>query len=125
MTNWMPISEEGIWDEINESQERMTPEQMRFWDLIKMLPRKWGLDPWGNEGGGFWVVGQIGQFVIWYNDIEEGFNRSRFSEAGRIDEYWCNQDELEWVVQSFINQFRDGYDSATYAGPPQPGPYQG
>ena len=30
------------------------------------------------RAGVFWVVGLIGRTVIWYNDIEEGFNRSAF-----------------------------------------------
>src|SRR5688500_1409719 len=35
--------------------------------------------------------------VLWFNDIEEGFNVSRFERAGEIrsTEYWCNQDPLE------------------------------
>ena len=38
--------------------------------------------------------------VIWYNDIEDGFNVSRFEIQGRIpdDEYWCNQDPLRWAL---------------------------
>ncbi|MEW8073348.1 MAG: hypothetical protein AB2765_11185 [Candidatus Thiodiazotropha endolucinida] len=66
------------------------------------------------------VVAIIGNTVIWINDIEKGFNRSNFKEFGIIEEYYCNQDELEWQVQNVINQMRDGYDSAGYCGAPQP-----
>ena len=117
---WEPISEVGIWDSINESYERMNPEQRRIWEVIKIEPQKWGQEPYGNEGNGFWVVAIIGNTVIWFNDIEDGFNRSTFTEYGKINEYYCNQDELEWQVQNVINQIRDGYDSAGYSGAPQP-----
>jgi hypothetical protein len=63
-----------------------------------------------SSGGGFWVVAIVGQTVIWYNDIEEGFNRSRYSAYGTIDDYWCNHDELEITVQylmSAIEQVTD------------------
>jgi hypothetical protein len=65
-------------------------------------------------------VALIGNNVIWYNDIEHGFNRSRFHKYGQIEGYWCNQDELEWTIQNLINEMKDGYDSSSYTGPPQP-----
>lgn len=118
--DWEPISEAQIWDLINESYERMTVEQRRAWEVIKVIPEKWVQEPWGNEGKGFWVVAIIGQTVIWFNDIEDGFNRSRFEEFGCIKDYFCNQNELEWQVQSVINHLITGWDSAGYSGPPQP-----
>ena len=47
---------------------------------------------------------------IWYNDLEDGFNRSRFSEFGTIDDYWCNHDELDLTVQYLMNALRQGHD---------------
>ncbi|MBT3060610.1 MAG: hypothetical protein B6D77_04300 [gamma proteobacterium symbiont of Ctena orbiculata] len=117
---WKPITESELWDDINKAFERMSPEQRKIWEIIKILPEKWSQDPWGNEGNGFWVVALIGNNVIWYNDIEDGFNQSTFSEYGKIREYWCNQDELEWAVQNIINMLHDGYDSSGRFGAPQP-----
>jgi len=116
--DWEPVTESRLWDFINSGLEDMTPEQERWWDLIKVIPEKWQQEPYGNSGSGFWVVGIIGQTVIWYNDIEEGFNRSTYSTLGRINEYWCDQDELNWSVQKIINHCKDGYDSAGRMGPP-------
>ncbi|MDH2433789.1 hypothetical protein QCD60_14545 [Pokkaliibacter sp. MBI-7] len=118
--DWKPTSEGEIWDAINESYDQMTLEQRRVWEVIKLCPQKWSQEPYGNEGDGFWVVALIGNTVIWFNDIEDGFNRSTFSEFGKINEYRCNQDKLEWQVQNVINQIRDGYDSARYCGAPEP-----
>ena len=101
----------------------MSIEQRRLWDVVQIVPEKWKQDPWGNLGGGFWAVGIIGKKVIYYNDIEDGFNRSVFSIYGKIDEYWCNQDELEWAVQYLINEIKDGYDSAGRSGPPKAGEF--
>jgi hypothetical protein len=38
--------------------------------------------------------------VLWYNDIEDGFNVSRFVQWGEIpsDEYWCSQDPLQYAL---------------------------
>jgi hypothetical protein len=36
--------------------------------------------------------------AIWYNDIEEGFNVSEFSEIGSLDAYGTEQNELQWTI---------------------------
>jgi len=117
---WTPFTESEIWDEINSSWDRMSISQRKLWEIIRIDPEKWKQDPWGNEGNGFWVVAIIGKTVVWYNDIEEGFNHSTYSQYGEIEEYWCNQDELEWTVQHIINAIENGWDSGPYASPPKP-----
>ena len=116
---WKPTSESEIWDQINDSWNRMSLPQRRLWEKIKTNPEKWELDPWGKKGGGFWVVAIYGNTVIWYNDIEEGFNRSTYNAYGRISEYWCNQDNLEWTLQHVLDEIREGISSGGYASPPQ------
>ena len=97
---WQPISLAELQGEINGALGRMNGTQRKLWDVISITPEKWEQDPYGKEGGGFWVVALIGPTVVWYNDIKEGFNRSRYSRYGFIDEYWCNHDELEWAIEA-------------------------
>ena len=56
------------------------------------------------------MVGLVGTTIVWYNDIEDGFNRSRFSIYGIIDDCWCNQDELERTVQYLMIALSQGHD---------------
>ncbi len=116
---WRPTTEEEIWDDINEAFDRMDPPQRRMWEAIKIVPEKWQQSPWGEEGGGFWAVAIIGQWVVWYNDIEDGFNLSSYSKYGTINEYWCNQDELEWVIQTIIDRVKTGNYVEGNMGPPE------
>jgi len=102
--NWEPISEMELQKELQEARSRMAPGQATLWEKVKIVPVKWSQEPYGNEGNGFWVVGILDHNVIWYNDIEEGFNLSPYTNYGTIDEYWCNQDQLEWVLQHIIDQ---------------------
>lgn len=120
MATWTPISEAELWDQVNRGWVKMTLEQRRCWELIQIDPIKWQQEPYGSEGGGFWVVAIYGQKVIWFNDIEEGFNRSSWTTMGILGEYWCNQDELQWTVQNVLNELKDGYPSGGFAGPPEP-----
>jgi len=74
------------------------------WERIRIEPEKWRCSPWGDETGGFWAVAIDGDQVLWFNDIEEGFNWSRYSTRGTIDEYFCNQDELEMIFERIAQQ---------------------
>ena len=66
-------------------------------------------------GGGFWVVAVIGDRCFWYNDIEDGFNISRYQAMGQIDEYGCNQTELDRCIRAFLADLTQkiGYGDAT------------
>src|SRR5690242_11212796 len=68
-------------------------EQKRFFAQVCISPSRWKLSPWGDASGGFWVVAVHFDRVLWYNDVEDGFNVSRYEVTGQIPEaeYWCNQ----------------------------------
>jgi hypothetical protein len=119
---WEPISEDDLVQLIRAAESKMlaNPSLHRFWSRIKIMPEKWHLSPWGDEGGGFWVVAVFGQTCVYFNDIEDGFNTSRYRTFGQIDEYWCDQTELEfcilWILQSILH---DSDRPLTRSGPPE------
>jgi hypothetical protein len=116
---WTPITEEDLGEQIVFGENAMDVALLPMWHAIRVKPTKWELHPWGDEGGGFWIVAVFGQYVLWFNDIEWGFNLSRYSTFGKIDEYCCNQDEL----QHSIYQIRELMQNGTFPGrfgPPQP-----
>jgi hypothetical protein len=117
MVEWQPISEPALRDRIAQGVARMPEAHRRLWNAIRIEPQKWELHPYGDAGHGFWVVGIIGRTVIWYNDIEDGFNRSRYSALGKIEDYWCNEDELELTVAYLMNTLEKGAD---LVGMPKP-----
>ena len=116
---WMPLGEAELLRLIADALAIMEPPARSLWNLICVRPVKWALHPWGDMGGGFWVVGIIGQQVIWYNDIEDGFNMSRYDAPGEIAEYWCNQDELNHTIQALLHQIETGEALGKF-GPPKP-----
>ena len=59
-------------------------------------------------GGGFWVVAVADRECIWYNDIEDGFNVSRFDVSGLIADYWCNQSELQHTMHALVRHVETG-----------------
>lgn len=69
------------------------------WERLRIEPEKWRCSPWGDSTGGFWAVAIDDGQVLWFNDIEEGFNWSSYSTRGTIDKYFCNQDNLETILE--------------------------
>jgi len=122
---WQPIPETGLWDLINAGASAMSIREQRLWESIAVGPEKWAQHPYGELGGGFWVVGIIGSIVVWYNDIEDGFNCLRYANHGVIGEYWCNQDSLDVSVRKLLARIDHGYDLAPFTGPPRPGVFPG
>jgi hypothetical protein len=110
MPEWKPVSEEALRDRVAQGEARMSPSQLRLWEAIRINPEKWQQHPYGDTGKGFWVVALIGRTVIWYNDIEEGFNRSHYSAYGQIEDCWCNQDELELTIEYLMTSLERGAD---------------
>lgn len=110
MADWTPISEDALLARIDQGSARMAPAERHLWDLIRISPEKWQQHPYGDAGGGFWVTGLVGRTVIWYNDLEDGFNRSLYSTYGVIDDYWRNDDELDVTVQFLANALSGGHD---------------
>jgi hypothetical protein len=105
---WEPLSEDELLSLIATAEAAMEPPLLAFWERIRVRPVKWALPPWGDEGGGFWVVAVAGHDCVWYNDIEDGFNVSRFEAFGRLAEYWCNQDELHDCIAGHGERFLRG-----------------
>jgi hypothetical protein len=121
MTTWTPISEAGIWDKIVAAEGRMSVRQTRLWNAIRIEPERWAQTPWGKEGGGFWAVGVFGRLVIWFNDIEGGFNVSKYRIYREIEEYLCDQSELEDKLEKILHLIESGYELGPSLGPPRPG----
>ena len=119
MKKWTPISKIELLGEIHKTEIELNGELWNFWQLIKIEPEKWQEPEFGNEGGGFWVVAICGMKVIWYNDIEEGFNISDYKDYRKIEGYYCNQDELNWSVIRLYDLIRFGGDIIDQAGAPQ------
>lgn len=95
---WEPITFEELALEISKGEKEMSSENFQFWNKIKFTPTKWTEHEFGDEGNGFWAVAKYNNFVLYYNDIEEGFNISKFEKDREIKEYGAEQDELQYAL---------------------------
>ncbi len=100
---WQSMTEAQIWDKINSAVTRMSPQQGRLWDCVKIIPAKWE-SSYGAGGSSYWAVAVLGQTVVWYDDIENGFRCSAYSRYGSIADRFSIEDDLEVVVQQMLNR---------------------
>lgn len=119
MAEWKPISLTELYARVQKTETDLDGELWNFWQLIRIDPVKWAEDAFGKEGGGFWVVAICGTNIIWYNDIEEGFNISEYHTYGHIATYYCNQDELSWAVTRLFDLVKHAGRLMGQAGAPQ------
>jgi hypothetical protein len=122
MLEWQSISESALVGRIAQGRARMSSAHRWLWDAVCIPPERWQQHPYGDAGGGFWVVGLMGRMAIWYNDIEEGFSRSVYSTYGLIDDYWRNDDELDVTIGYVANALAGGADLLQLVARPRRGP---
>ena len=108
---WKPKSLPSLNEMISVELEDCAPELRALYARAAIAPEKWALLPWSESGGGFWAVAVMEGWVLWYNDIEEGFNVSPFPDWGEIGEYLCNQDELRHALLRFAEASRSAASS--------------
>ena len=69
---WKPIDRDELQRWIERGLDAGGHDTRALFVRIVREPAKWQLHPWGDLGGGFWVVAVLGNRVVWFNDIEGG-----------------------------------------------------
>ncbi len=105
---WSAITYLELQKEIQAAEKELPCTLSNFWNFIRIEPEKWAEKKYGEEGNGFWVVAIMGKQIIWYNDIEDGFNVSSYSSYGLIEEYACSQLTLPLFLTQLWNSGANG-----------------
>ncbi|WP_334125706.1 hypothetical protein [Empedobacter brevis] len=102
MNDWISFPKRELMMEIYLGEQNMEEELLLFWNKIKLSPEFWKCSDIIEEN--FWVIAQYQHYIIWYNDIEEGFNLSRFKTNGQILEYAASNNELSFTIKELKNR---------------------
>lgn len=106
------MSEEDIWDEINAAWSRMSFEQRRLWEMVKIMPEKWAFDQ--KTPHGTWVVAILGRMIIRYDDTDwGGFTLSLWTKHGVIGADVSGEGTLEDELRVMA-----AYFNTSLSGPP-------
>lgn len=86
-------------------------------DVVQRARTRWAMTPaeWACEGAPgrerFWVVGALAGEIVWYNHIEEGFNRSPCRSERIIGDYRCDQSSFA----ELLDELPEARAAAAYA----------
>ena len=94
---WEPITKVELVTLIDSEIKKCTiTKYVEVFNKYKVEPYQVEIDRSGKIENVF-VVAENGNEVMFYEDVEEGFNISSINENGIISEYSVNQDEC-WVA---------------------------
>lgn len=99
--SWKPITKEELERELETQCNDLSPEEMGFFSSIKVPLESVEIDRNGRLEN-VYVVARQEQSVVFYEDVEEGFEISKLNSQGVIDEYGANQ----FTIRHVINQLR-------------------
>ena len=100
---WTPISENRLYELLDESSQLMTDELRQLWQLIHLRHAEiWQQRPWADEGCGFWVVATFSRSCIYFNDLSQSFALSHFDRWGNIMEFDPTSRSLNELLTSLL-----------------------
>ena len=98
---WTPITEEEMRDLLAEQLAACTSDRREIFERYRVPIYRAPLVRNGDEEFVFVVAVKDGE-ALYYEDVEEGFNRSPLSAAGEILQHWGNQDDLQGALYSWM-----------------------
>lgn len=98
---WAPTTQTELESLIKAELEACSKEQKEIFVLYRVPLRKAQIVRCGKPEFIF-IVAQRGDEVMYYEDVEEGFNISPLAGDGSIKEHWCNQDDLQHALNWWL-----------------------
>lgn len=99
---WHPASVDEVKKIVRDDLAACDEEQLRAFRKYAVEPYVAPILRYGAMENAV-VVARRGDEVIYWEDVEEGFNLSPVSDDGQILEHWCNQDELRFALNAWVD----------------------
>ena len=115
MDDWQPATIEVVNKIVATDLRDCDAEQLAAFNKYRVEPFSAPIMRYGQMESVV-VVARNGDEVIYWEDVEDGFNVSPIGLDGRVLEHWCNQDELRFA----LNEWIEGRGSHGKFGPARP-----
>jgi hypothetical protein len=112
---WAPASVDEVNKIMQEDLARCDDQQLAAFRQHSVKPYRAPILRYGTLGSVV-VVARRGDEVIYWEDVEDGFNLAPIAEDGRVLEHCCNQDELGLALNAWIED-RSRFGKLGPAGP--------
>jgi hypothetical protein len=115
MEEWQPATVEEVKKIVHEDLRECDAKQVAAFNRYAVEPYVAPIVRHGKVESVV-VIARRENEVIYWEDVEDGFNVSPVGPDGRILEHWCNQDELRFALNAWIK----GRGRAENFGPAKP-----
>jgi len=105
MDDWHPATIPEVNEIVAKDLKACDSEQLAVFDKYRVEPFSAPIVRYGQTESVV-VVARKGDQVIYWEDVEDGFNVSPISPDGQVLEHWCNQDELRFALNAWIERRR-------------------
>ena len=102
MEQWRPATVEEVKQIVHRDLKACDDAQLAAFEKYSVEPYLAPIVRYGCAENVV-VVARKGNEVIYWEDVEDGFNISPISAEGRVLEHWCNQDELAFALNAWID----------------------
>jgi len=101
MEEWQPATVDEVQNIVNRDLAECDAEQTATFEKYAVGPYLASIVRHGRKETVV-VVARKGNEVIYWEDVEDGFNISPIDAEGQLLEHWCNQDELAFALNAWI-----------------------
>jgi hypothetical protein len=106
VNKWKPIDLSDLERLVDKELSSCNPDQRLFFRRHRVAFYHVPINRMGKIES-VYVVAHFGNDVLYYEDIEEGFELGRLDAEGRILSQGCNQYELRQVLQRIQSEHGD------------------
>ena len=102
MDTWQPVTNAELAALVAAQLADCSVEQRQFFERIKVAPRLVPIDRDGNVAHVF-VVAEVRDLALYYEDVEEGFNISALGRSGEI----ATPGYEQWELRQALSRLAD------------------
>jgi hypothetical protein len=99
--DWKPATIDEVVAILSAELEDCNSEQISIFKQYSVEPFHAAITRYGKTESVV-VVAQKSDEVIYFEDVEEGFNISPIGPQGEVLEHWCNQDNLAVALNRLV-----------------------
>ncbi len=94
--SWEPLTREELQQELDRAVGSLHSSYREKFEEISVVP--WQVEVTKRPGTFLWVVAEHEGQLLYYEEVEEGWEVERRNETGGVDGRWANQFELRHVM---------------------------
>jgi hypothetical protein len=96
METWLPASLDVVQSILQEELQQLHPKHQLLIERMQMLPKQISVARYPGES--VWAVAEHEDKVLYWSDVEEGWEREALQAGGALLDRGCGQFKLQHII---------------------------